>query len=360
MTKKASDGDDLSKRATMIDVAQRAGVSQATVSLVLNGAPNARVSEATRARVLEATEALGYRKGRQHQVPEDRTPVIGLIIDEVGTTPFAAQFLEGARDEAALQGVIIATFCTRADPKIEAAALDMLLQHNIIGVLYTSLVTRKLDVPKRLDSVPTILLNCYESRTRHPSVVPGDVAGGYTATEALLKAGHRRIAHLKGEDWIDAARDREQGYRQAMTTWDVPIQEELVVTCGWTVDGGRALTLQLLDLAQPPTAIFCFNDRMAMGAYEAARFRGLRVPEDLSIVGFDDEELAGYLVPPLTTIVLPHDEMARWAVGALLDHHEGISAHRRSQKIKIECPLVERGSIAPPRPRAIAPRASSA
>ena len=349
MREDGSDGDILSKRATMIDIAKQAGVSQATVSLVLNGVANARVAEATKARVIEVADALGYRKGVQHLVPQDRTRVIGMIIDEVSTTPFAAPFLEGARDEAALQDVVIATFSTGSDAKIEAIALDMLLKHNVIGVIYTSLITREITLPARLKSVPTVLLNCYEKSRNHPSVVPGDVAGGYAATDALLKAGHRRVAHLKGEVWIDAARDREQGYRQALTTWDVPVDEDLILVGGWTVDGGRELTLRLLDLPNPPTAIFCFNDRMAMGAYDAIRSRGLSVPEDISVVGFDDEELASYLVPPLATVVLPHDEMARWAVGNLLDHHQDSSARRRIEKIKIECPLVERGSIAPPK-----------
>lgn len=332
----------------MIDVAQHAGVSQATVSLVLNNVANARVSELTRVRVFEAAETLGYRKGRNHLVPRDRAKVIGLIIDEVSTTPFASQFIEGARDEAAAQDVIIATFCTRSDPRIEDGALDMLLKHNIIGVLYTTLITREVKLPDRLANIPTVLVNCYQKQRTNLSVVPGDIAGAHAATASLLRAGHRRIAHLKGEDWIDATQDREQGYRQAMTTFDVPIDEDLVLTGGWTVDGGRLLTLQLLDLPEPPTAIFCFNDRMAMGAYDAIKSRGLRVPEDLSVVGFDDEDLASYMVPPLTTVILPHDEMARWAVGALLDHNEGISSHRRTQKIKVECKLVERQSVMRP------------
>ncbi|MGV8854896.1 MAG: LacI family DNA-binding transcriptional regulator [Devosia sp.] len=339
----------MSKRATMVDIARHAGVSQATVSLVLNGVANARVAEATRTRVVEAAELLGYRKGPRHAVPADRTRVIGMIIDEVSTTPFASQFLEGARDEAALQDVIIATFCTRSDPRMEDIALDMLLQHNVIGVLYASLITREVTVPERLRQVPTILLNCYEKKRRFPAVVPGDVAGAYAATEALLKAGHRHIAYLKGEIWIDAARDRERGYRQALTTWDVPIDPDLILLGGWTVDGGRELTLQLLDLPRPPTAIFCFNDRMAMGAYDAIRSRGLSVPGDISVVGFDDEDLAGYVIPPLSTVVLPHDEMARWAVGALLDQDPTGATPLPPQKIKIECPLVERASIAAPR-----------
>jgi LacI family transcriptional regulator len=334
----------------MIDIGQHAGVSQATVSLVLNGVEHARISAATRQRVLEAAEALGYRKGPRHAVPQDRTRVIGLLIDEVTTTPFAAAFIEGARDEAALQDVVVATFCTRSDPALEDAALDMLLKHNIIGVLYASLITRPVSVPERLKDVPTVLLNCYEPKQQHISVVPGDVAGGQAATEALLKAGHRRIAHIAGENWLDAANDREKGFRQALATWDAAVDPDLVVTGAWTVPGGRELTNRLLDLPNPPTAIFCFNDRMAMGAYEAVKSRGLSVPEDVSIVGFDDEELSSYAVPPLTTIVLPHDEMARWAVGALLDRNEDVAKVRGGRKVKIECPLVSRGSIAPPRP----------
>jgi len=333
----------------MVDIGARAGVSQATVSLVLNGAAHARVSEATRQRVLEAAEALSYRRGPRHAVPSGRKRVIALFLDEVSTTPFAMQFLEGARDEAALQEVVVATYCTGGDPALENAALDLLGEDQVIGIIYASLVTRQVELPARFHAYPTVLLNCYEQKRRHPSIVPGDLAGGHSATEALLKAGHRRIAHLAGEDWIDAARDRLQGYKQALATWDVPFDPELVLVGGWTVVGGRELAHKALSMPDPPTALFCFNDRMAMGAYDAVRAHGLSVPEDISIIGFDDEELSAYLIPPLSTAVLPHDEMARWAVGMLLEHHAGVSAHQRAQKIKVACPLVLRGSVAPPK-----------
>ncbi len=335
----------------MIDIGERAGVSQATVSLVLNRVANARVAEATRQRVLEAAEALGYRKGPQHHVPANKTRVIGLLIDEVTTTPFATPFIEGAREEAALQDVVVATFSTRGDPKLEALALDMLLQNQIIGVLYTSLITRPAEPPERLRDVPTVMVNCYDRKRAHPAVLPSDVAGGHTATEALLKAGHRRIAHLAGESWIEASENREKGYRQALASWDVPVDESLIMRGGWTIPGGRELTHQLLDLPNPPTAIFAFNDRMAVGAYDALRQRGLSVPHDMSIVGFDDEDTSAFLDPPLSTIVLPHEEMARWAVGALLDETLPAASPRR---IKIECPLIERGSIGPVPVRAAA------
>ena len=180
---------DLEKRATMHEVAELAGVSQATVSLVLNGVPNARVSKATRRRVQEAAEQLGYRRGKTHPVPAGRTRVVGLFIDEVSTTPFAAPFIEGARDEAALQDVTIATFCTGNDPALEQAGLDMLVAQNAIGAIYCTLITRQVTVPEAFSQLPLVLLNCYEKKVQHPSVVPGDIVGGFTATDALLRDG---------------------------------------------------------------------------------------------------------------------------------------------------------------------------
>ncbi len=338
----------MEKRATMREVGELAGVSQATVSLVLNGVPNARVSKATRRRVLDAAETLGYRRGKSHPVPEGRKRVIGLFIDEVTTTPFAAQFIEGARDEAALQDVSVATFCTRSDPALEQAAIDLLVSQKTIGLIYTSLITRQVVVPEMFSALPLVLLNCYERKLRYPTVVPGDIVGGYVATEALLKAGHRRIAHLAGESFIEASVDREKGFRQAMADWKVPVDESLVSLGGWTMRHGRERALALLSRPDRPSAVFCFNDRMAIGCYEAARSLGLQIPKDVSIMGFDDEDLSAFLDPGLSTMVLPHDEMARWAVGQLLDGYASADQDERLQKIKIECEFIERASIALP------------
>lgn len=339
----------MEKRATMHDVADLAGVSQATVSLVLNGVPNARVSKTTRRRVQDAAEKLGYRRGKTHKVPAGRQRVIGLFIDEVSTTPFAAPLIEGARDEAALQDVTIATFCTGNNPALEQAGLDMLIAQKAIGVIYTTLMTREVIVPPAFSALPLVLLNCYEKRLHHPSSVPGDIVGGYVATEALLKAGHTRIAHLAGEyQTAEAASDREKGFRQAMAKAGVAVDETLVTLGGYSIRAGRERALELLSRPDRPTAIFCFNDRMAIGCYEAARILGLSIPGDLSIVGFDNEDIAANMDPPLSTMILPHDEMARWAVGQLLDGFDGLDADERMQKIKIECEFVERDSIAAP------------
>jgi LacI family transcriptional regulator len=180
------------------------------------------------------------------------------------------------------------------------------------------------------------------------------VAGARTLTNTLLAAGHRRIGHIAGEAWLDAGRDRIAGYREALEARGIGFDPALVMNLGSAVSAGHDGMHALLDLADPPTAVFCFNDRMAVGAFEAARERGLRVPDDLSIVGFDNDPFAASLVPGgLTTAVLPHEEMARWAVGHIFDMRH----HRKAGhvvQLKLDCPLVRRKSVARPRTMAVA------
>lgn len=335
----------MGKRPTMTDIANAAGVSQATVSLVLSGAANVRVSEETRARVAQVAAEMGY--ARRGGIPRaSGAPVLGLLIDEVNTTPFAMPFLEAARDEAAGIGWIVASFVTNRDPATEAAALDLLQAHDLKGVLYITLMTRSVRVPDRLAGIPAVLVNCHEIGRRIPTILPGDVAGGQAATECLIRAGHRRIAHIPGESWGEAARDRARGWRQALAGHDIPVDPALLGAPAWTVGSGRDAMAALLALPEPPTAVFCFNDRVAMGACEAIRARGLRVPDDISICGFDNEDVVAYLDPGLTTIQLPHEEMARTAVGLILDADGSPLPFRR---IKVDCPPVVRASVASPR-----------
>jgi len=330
----------------MIDIAQRAGVSQATVSLVLGGVASARVSEDTRARVKAVAQEMGYvRRGGLARTTDVK--VIGLLIDEVTTTPFAAPFLEGARLEAAENGALVTAICTGHDPATEAAAIETLRAIGCIGVLYTRLMTRIVQTPPALAGLPCVLLNCHASDKRLDSVIPADVTGAYAATTELIQAGHRRIALLQGETWAEATRGRTLGYRRALASADIPFEPALVAGPTWTAPLGRARTHVLLDLPNPPTAFFCFNDRVALGCYEALEERGLRVPQDISVVGFDNDEIAAILQPPLTTMILPHEEMARWAVQELMARAEGRGGEPR--RVKIDCDLVRRSSVAPPR-----------
>lgn len=329
----------------MNDIALAAGVSQATVSLVLNEVANARVSSDTRARVKDVALGLGYLRKISPRSGDAR--LIGMLIDDVTSTPFAAPFIEGARAEAAAQGVVVAMICTGADPSVEQAGLQMLQDAGAWGVLYTSLVTRLVTPPAMLNQMRAVLVNCHDRDHLLPCVTPGDVMGAFAATSALITAGHRRIAHLPGEPWTEAARDRLLGHRRALASHDIPFDPSLVSQPAWTVVDGRTQMAALLDLPDPPTAVFCFNDRVAIGAYEALAARGLRVPQDVSVVGFDNDDLSALLQPPLTTMVLPHDDMARWAVARLLE----FTAPAAPVRVKIDCDLIPRASIAPPSPR---------
>lgn len=333
----------MTKRATMSEIAQRAGVSQATVSLVLNNAASARISSTTRKRVKEIADSLGYSR-KSSLSSSAGTPLIGMLLDEVMTSPFAAPLIEGARLEAASRGALVAAVCTGGDPSIEQAAIDLFKKSNCAGVIYASLLTRKCSIPNDLDQSSCVLLNCHAPNSDAPNVVPGDVSGAFRATEHLIANGHKRIAHIQGEIWGEAARDRTTGYRRALATHDIPFDPALLVGPAWTAISAREVVAHLLELDRPPTAIFCFNDRVALGVYEVMAERGLRVPDDISIIGFDNDELAVNLHPPLTTMILPHEEMARTAVDLVLSHDPAAP-----KTVKIECEIVIRDSVRPPK-----------
>src|SRR4029079_8540468 len=191
------------------------------------------------------------------------------------------------------------------------------------------------------------LLNCYTEPRKHISILPSEVAGGFAATAHLTELGHRRIAFINGEPWMDASVDRLKGYQQALATVDVAFDPALVRYGDWLPLTGYQHTLDLLALDDRPSAIFCGNDLMAIGALEAISELGLRVPDDVSVMGYDDQELARYTHPPLSTLVLPNYEMGRRAAEALLD----TVVHGKSLKamtLKVDGPLVPRGSTSAP------------
>jgi LacI family transcriptional regulator len=214
-------------------------------------------------------------------------------------------------------------------------------------VIYSTIFTRAVTVPDALSDTPTVLLNCHTRDRGRASVVPSELLGGYTATMHLIENGHSRIGFINGEHWIEAAAERLKGYRQALSTADIPFDPVLVRAGDWQVAAGYEHALSLLDLPQRPTALFCANDLMAIGALDAARERNLLVPRDLSVVGYDDQDIARYTHPPLTTVLLPNYEMGRWAADSLIAQVR--ANHSSKAIIKMECPLVARDSVASPR-----------
>jgi LacI family transcriptional regulator len=333
----------------MTDIAKLAGVSQSTVSLVINHMSGAKVSKVTRETVLRIARELGYPVERHAHPAAARTRnLIVYLTDELTTSPHAMQTIDGAKEAAWEQYCLFAVFATRGDPELEAAVFARMLDHPaLLGVIYSTIFTRAVTVPAALDATPTVLLNCHTRDRGRASVVPSELLGGYTATMHLIENGHSRIGFINGEHWIEAAAERLKGYRQALSTADIPFDPVLVRAGDWQVAAGYEHALSLLDLPQRPTALFCANDLMAIGALDAARERKLSVPRDLSVIGYDDQDIARYTHPPLTTVLLPNYEMGRWAADSLIAQCRANPSSKTG--IKMECPLVARDSVAPPR-----------
>jgi LacI family transcriptional regulator len=195
--------------------------------------------------------------------------------------------------------------------------------------------------------VPTVLLDAKTTDSSVSSAVPDEEGGARTAVEVLVGAGHRRIAFLNNVDDIPAARGRLDGYRKTLQAAGIQYDDSLVVRGLSDTEGGYHAACAVLDLDPRPTAIFSFNDRMAMGVYHAAAERGLRIPEDLSVVGFDNQDLiAEGLRPRLTTVALPHYEMGAWALETLIRQIE--SPGSAPEQVQLTCPLVPRQSVAEP------------
>ncbi|ESY62192.1 MULTISPECIES: LacI family DNA-binding transcriptional regulator [Mesorhizobium] len=348
-------------RVTMTDIARAAGCSQATVSFVLNNSPGIKLSQQTRERVIEAARALGYSapafsalktpiaafEGPVFEGPafDGLDGVIGFAVDQLATSPEAVVAIEGARQASWNAGNVLLVAQTMGDAVMEPRAIQALTRRGISALIYMTIFTREITAPDYLYGldIPVILLNCYTADYAFPAVVPSEIAGGQSSTRHLISHGHRRIATITGEPWMQAAQDRLKGYRRALATADIPFDPELVVEGDWSASAGYAATVKLLALKDRPTAIFCQNDRTAIGCYEALKEAGLHIPQDISVVGYDDEEIARHLFPPLTTSILPHMAMGQWAIEQL----EAPPAPGRGRYpiTKLECPLVERDSV---------------
>ena len=324
----------------MKDVALAAGVSQSTVSFVLNGMEGMRIGEETKARVLEAAERLGYRH-RAAGRPASRSAkrVIGMMVDEIATSPFAAISIEGAQEQAWRKGVLLDVVMTGGDPDYETAVLRRWEQDGVAGVIYGSILTREVAPLRLLDRHRAVLLNCSDNGGRFPGIVPAERRGSEAVTNALIEAGCRRIAFITGEPWMAASQQREEGYRRALRAHAIEPEPDLILEGNFLPSGGRTAALQLMGSRNRPEAIFCANDLMAVGAYEAIKELGLKVGRDVAVMGYDDQEIAQHLAPPLSTVLLPHREMGQWCAQLLLEA-DAVG----TETVRMACPLVLRQS----------------
>jgi LacI family transcriptional regulator len=269
--------------------------------------------------------------------------ILGLISDEIATTPYAGDIIRGVQAAAWKIGKLVTVINTENDPAVEKRAFELALEYQFDAVIYATVYHREVHLPIAPPEFPVVLLDCFEASGQWASVVPDEIQGGFDATLTLLDHGHTRIGFLNQSDPIPATWGRLEGYRRALAARNIAFDPDLVYEAEGHASGGYRGTLALLQRGTRPTALFCFNDRMAMGAYDAAHRLGLSIPDALAIIGFDNQEIiAAQLHPALTTLQLPHYEMGRWAVEYLSQICEG--ADTRPIQAKIACPLIMRES----------------
>jgi LacI family transcriptional regulator len=351
-----------SQRATLLQVAQRAGVSRTTASFVLTGRHlDMRISEEARQRVLRAAHELDYRPNLMARgLRTKKTRTIALVSDTIAMDPYAGHVIHGSLAAAVANGHLLLVGETGGDPKVEDRLIGDFLDRQVDAFLYASMFTRQIRLPKLLRGRRVVLLNCVTAFTRGvpPAVVPDEFTAGRSAAEVLLEAGHRDDIHIVGGpvSHAIACGERLAGIGTRLAEADTRIAG--TIDCAWWPEPAYEAVAETLAQGVRPRALICLNDRIAFGAYQALQEAGLQVPEDVSVVSFDDSDLAAWLRPQLTSVSLPHYQLGWQAVELLLstadtdaesaEHHS--VHHERSRVVRVAMPVRHRGSVAKPSP----------
>jgi DNA-binding LacI/PurR family transcriptional regulator len=300
------------------DIAKAANVSYSTVSRALSDSP--RVKPETKQRIQRIAAEMGYLPSAvARSLVTRRTNTIGVVVTTI-TDLFFAEVIH-AIEETALKyeyNVILAN--SGGEPEHESEVIRALREKRVDGIILIAASSKGEDLRKeKAIDIPVVIINNIQREHFGYSIGVDNIAGGREATQHLLALGHRRIALVAGPitEWDNV--ERQSGYEQALRAYGLPIDPELIVEGDNRPQGGMAAMQQLLALPVCPTAIFCHNDATALGVMRAAHAAGLRIPQDVSVVGFDDIDLAPFFEPPLTTIAQPKREMGEIAVQMTLD-----------------------------------------
>jgi alanine racemase len=331
-------------RARLADIARQAGVSEATVSRVFNDKPG--VSADTRQAVLTALDVLGYQ--RPERLRKRSAGLVGLVVPELDNPifPAFAQVIESALAQSGYTPVL----CTQTPGGVtEDEYVEMLLDRQVSGIVFVSGLNADTaadpDRYRKLISrpLPVAFINGYVEGVEAPFISCDDHAAGVMAVRHLASLGHRRIGLISGPSRFLPVQRKLTGFREAMHERFGKVDEDLIELSLFGVEGGDAAAARLID--RGATAIACGSDLMALGAIRAARSRGLDVPHDISVVGYDDSPLIAFTDPPLTTLRQPVREMSVAAVRALVDEISGDPAPHSEYVFRPE--LVVRGSTGP-------------
>ena len=323
--------------ATIKEVARLADVSVATVSRVLNGV---RVTDANHASVMAAIDQLEYRPNAfARSLATNRSGGVGVVVNEI-SSPFYSGIVQGIESVVEEHGMHLIVSSTHAEAERERNAVEFLRDRRCEFLILASEAMSDVELMALAEhEIPLVLVGRNIHELADSCVHLDNVLGGYLATKHLIDRGHRRIAHVTGNLSIKDARDRLDGYHQALTEAGIAARPELVAEGDFTEDGGRRATQMLLDRDAGFTALFAANDQTAAGALLTLRDRGLNCPDDVSLVGYDDVLLANYLYPALTTIRQPFAEMGQAAARLAL------ATATREVTRRFEPVLIERHSV---------------
>ncbi len=330
--------------ATLADIARAAGVSSVTVSKVLNGQPGA--SAATRQRVQEIAQQFGYVPNLSARgLASRRTNLIGFVTHDL-TVQYATEITRGMADALAHAELEMLISSTYHDERQERKRVQFLARGLADGILLLA-PRMEADLAQWLndEKIPTVVIDPQRLDIALPSVSVQNYTGARAAAEHIIGLGHRRIGFIRGHPDFESSEDRHRGYLDALMAAGIEYHNELVRDGDYTQKRGFQAALELLNLTAPPSAILATADVVAFGALDAVRSRHLRVPDDVSVVGFDDVPQASQVYPPLTTVQQPLYEMGRAAVRLLLSYIRG--EEPVTSRVVLPTELIVRASTAP-------------
>ena len=336
---------DLQRRPVSIkDIARLAQVSHSTVSRALRD--STLVNEETAQRIKQIAREAGYQASAvARSLVTQETRTIGVVVTTI-TDPFVSEVVSGIEETANLLGYSILLAESNADPEREKRVVQSCAERRLDAIVVTSSRVGALYVPLLSEMrVPILLVNNQNAGEFVHSVMIANRTGAKDVVSHLLDLGHTRIGYIGDRYGHQSDKERYAGYRDAFKAAGVKPDAGLVVHGDGKAEGGESAMNDLLSLPQPPTAVFCYNDVTAVGALRATYARGLRVPADISVAGFDDIPFARYLFPPLTTVRQPMREMGRLAMQSLI---RLLSGHGSEETIQVPAELVIRESTAPP------------
>jgi LacI family transcriptional regulator len=327
---------------TIKDVARVAGVATGTVSKALNGSPE--VSEPTRTRIVEVATRLGYRPNAiARSLKVSRTHTLGVITNDSDGV-FTTAMVRGVAEVASEHGFGVFLCNSYGRVAKERQHIELLLDKQVDGIVMTGYKVEERGAPAApTGALPIVYLYEYTSAADWPCILPDDLGGARIATNHLLGLGRRRVAFINGPAAYEATRLRLAGYEQELSEHGAQLDRDLVRAApDWNQDSGFRLAQELMELAEPPDALFCANDDLAAGAILGLWELKLRVPSDVSVVGFDDRPFAAHLPLPLTTVAMPLQEMGVEAAHELFRALAGEPP--TNQRIHVPCRLVVRNS----------------